>query len=124
MIAVVHPGMMTTVQDEGRWDYLAFGMPRAGVMDRLCVQDGKYPLRESAECGGFGDDPAGRAISLRNKPVALQSAAPPWKLNSMDRSDTGCGRLSMCNPETIWNLDSPRTAAGPIWRLQAASMFR
>ena len=34
MIAVVHPGMMTTVQDEGRWEYLAFGMPRAGAMDR------------------------------------------------------------------------------------------
>ena len=38
MIAVVHPGMMTTVQDEGRWDYLAFGMPRAGVMDRYAAR--------------------------------------------------------------------------------------
>ena len=37
-IRVLKGGMMTTVQDEGRWDYLAFGMPRAGVMDRYAAR--------------------------------------------------------------------------------------
>lgn len=52
MIAVVHPGMMTTVQDEGRWDYLAFGMPRAGVMDRYAYR------MANILCG----NPAGAAV--------------------------------------------------------------
>jgi len=38
MIAVIQPGMMTTIQDEGRMDFLAFGLPRAGVMDRYAAR--------------------------------------------------------------------------------------
>jgi len=33
MIKVIKPGMLTTVQDSGRWGYQAYGMPVAGVMD-------------------------------------------------------------------------------------------
>ena len=38
MILVLQPGLYTTVQDEGRSKYLAFGMPRAGVMDRYSAR--------------------------------------------------------------------------------------
>ncbi len=38
MILVLKPGMLTTVQDNGRKDYLAFGMPQAGVMDRYAAR--------------------------------------------------------------------------------------
>jgi biotin-dependent carboxylase-like uncharacterized protein len=34
MITVLQPGLFSTIQDEGRPDYLAYGLPRAGVMDR------------------------------------------------------------------------------------------
>ena len=34
MITVLQPGLLSTIQDDGRQDYLAFGLPRAGVMDR------------------------------------------------------------------------------------------
>ncbi len=34
MITVLNPGLLSTVQDEGRQEFLAFGLPRAGVMDR------------------------------------------------------------------------------------------
>lgn len=34
MITVLQPGLLSTIQDEGRQDYLAYGLPRAGVMDR------------------------------------------------------------------------------------------
>lgn len=33
MISVIKPGLLSTVQDEGRAGYLAFGMPLAGAMD-------------------------------------------------------------------------------------------
>ena len=34
MITVLQPGLLSTIQDDGRQDYLAYGLPRAGVMDR------------------------------------------------------------------------------------------
>jgi biotin-dependent carboxylase-like uncharacterized protein len=37
MITVLQPGALSTIQDEGRADYLAFGLPRAGVMDRVAA---------------------------------------------------------------------------------------
>ena len=38
MIKVINAGLMTTVQDNGRWGYQAFGMPVAGAMDRLAFK--------------------------------------------------------------------------------------
>ncbi len=37
MITVLQPGLSSTIQDEGRPEYLAFGLPRAGVMDRYAA---------------------------------------------------------------------------------------
>ena len=37
MITVLQPGLASTIQDEGRAEYLAFGLPRAGVMDRYAA---------------------------------------------------------------------------------------
>ena len=34
MIKTIKPGLFSTVQDEGRWGYQAYGMPVAGAMDR------------------------------------------------------------------------------------------
>lgn len=38
MIAVLKPGLLTTVQDAGRPGYRAFGLPVAGAMDRLAYE--------------------------------------------------------------------------------------
>lgn len=38
MIKVIDPGWFTTVQDEGRWGYQAYGMPVAGAMDRYAYR--------------------------------------------------------------------------------------
>lgn len=35
MIRVLQPGLLTTVQDEGRWGHQRFGVPVAGPMDRV-----------------------------------------------------------------------------------------
>ncbi|NMC33723.1 MAG: biotin-dependent carboxyltransferase [Veillonellaceae bacterium] len=40
MITVLQPGLASTIQDEGRLEYLAFGLPRAGVMDRYAASMG------------------------------------------------------------------------------------
>lgn len=38
MITTIHPGLFTTIQDEGRWGYQAYGMPVAGAMDRYAYR--------------------------------------------------------------------------------------
>ncbi len=38
MITIIQSGLFTTVQDEGRWGYQAFGMPVAGAMDRFACR--------------------------------------------------------------------------------------
>ena len=38
MITIIQPGLFTTVQDEGRWGYQAFGMPVAGAMDHYACR--------------------------------------------------------------------------------------
>jgi antagonist of KipI len=40
MITVLSPGLLTTVQDLGRWGYQAFGMPVAGAMDVYSLMAG------------------------------------------------------------------------------------
>jgi antagonist of KipI len=37
MCTVIQPGMLSTVQDQGRQGYRAFGMPSSGVMDRYAA---------------------------------------------------------------------------------------
>jgi len=37
MITVLNPGMLSTIQDEGRHEFLAYGLPRSGVMDRYAA---------------------------------------------------------------------------------------
>lgn len=38
MIKVVDSGLFTTIQDQGRWGYQAYGMPVAGAMDRYACR--------------------------------------------------------------------------------------
>lgn len=38
MITLLTAGFFTTIQDEGRWGYQAFGMPVAGAMDRYAYR--------------------------------------------------------------------------------------
>lgn len=38
MITTIHQGVFTTIQDEGRFGYQAYGMPSAGAMDRYACR--------------------------------------------------------------------------------------
>jgi KipI family sensor histidine kinase inhibitor len=56
-ISVVKPGLLTTVQDEGRFGYRAFGMPVSGAMDR-------YAYRVANILAGNGFSAAALEMSL------------------------------------------------------------
>jgi len=36
-VTVIEPGLLTTIQDKGRWGYQSLGMPVAGAMDRYAL---------------------------------------------------------------------------------------
>ncbi|WP_425060004.1 biotin-dependent carboxyltransferase family protein [Sporomusa carbonis] len=38
MFTTINPGFFTTIQDNGRWGYQAYGMPVAGAMDRYAYR--------------------------------------------------------------------------------------
>lgn len=38
VIRTIQPGLFTTIQDEGRWGYQAYGMPVSGAMDRYAYR--------------------------------------------------------------------------------------
>lgn len=60
------PGLLTTVQDMGRWGYQAIGMPVAGAMDTFALRAGNLAL---------GNDPgaAGLEITLVGPELEFQS---------------------------------------------------
>jgi allophanate hydrolase subunit 2 len=77
-IKVVNPGLLTTVQDQGRFGMYAIGMPPSGAMDVFSYRVANYLVgnEENAAvletCAGYLDHPftksvvVGRTISLCN----------------------------------------------------------
>ncbi len=114
MILVLKPGMLTTVQDNGRKDYLAFGMPQAGVMDRyaarmanlLCGNPLSAAVLEMTVTGGaFRFEQACR--------IAVCGAAMPVLINE---NSLKAGRQLTLNRETRWKWAWLPRDAGVIWR--------
>lgn len=50
MIRVLHPGLFTTIQDQGRVGFRNFGVPRSGAMDTIASNFGNALLNNSANC--------------------------------------------------------------------------
>lgn len=53
MITIVKPGLLTTIQDQGRWGYQANGMPVAGAMDRYAYRAANILAGNSAQAAAF-----------------------------------------------------------------------
>ena len=52
-LKVLKPGMLTTVQDLGRWGYQASGVPVAGAMDIPALRMGNAMLGNSDEAAAL-----------------------------------------------------------------------
>ena len=66
MLLVLNPGIVTTIQDAGRWGYQAYGVPVSGAMDLSA-------LRAANRLVGNPQDEAALEI---HSPVALQANMP------------------------------------------------
>jgi biotin-dependent carboxylase-like uncharacterized protein len=82
MIAVLKPGLLTTVQDEGRPGHRAWGMPVAGAMDRLAFAIANRLAGNEPGAAALELTLAGGAFRFEaNAMVALAGAPMPASLD-------------------------------------------
>ncbi len=66
MLTVLDPGILTTIQDAGRWGYQQYGVPVSGAMDLPALRVANQLVRNS---------PDEAALEIHS-PVALETNAP------------------------------------------------
>src|SRR5689334_18250083 len=81
-LEVVSPGLMTTVQDEGRIGVYAVGMPPAGAMDKFAYRVGNLLVGNPAGAAALELTYLGPELAFTEDTViAVTGAALPPKLN-------------------------------------------
>jgi biotin-dependent carboxylase-like uncharacterized protein len=63
-LQVDQPGLLTTVQDLGRWGYLGQGMPLAGAMDPLSLRTGNLMVGNSGDMAALEITLLGPSITV------------------------------------------------------------
>lgn len=82
MITVSNPGFFTTIQDEGRWGYQAYGMPVAGAMDRYAYRVANVLVGNKPNAAVFEMTVIGAAFKFdESQLVAICGADMQAKLN-------------------------------------------
>ena len=81
-IRVVQPGLLTTVQDTGRFGEYAIGMPPSGAMDVFSYQVGNYLVGNEEGAAGLEITYFGPELTFTEDPViAITGADMPPKIN-------------------------------------------
>ena len=89
-IRVRQPGLLTTVQDTGRFGEYAIGMPPSGAMDVFSYQVGNYRVGNEDGAAGVEMTYLGRELEFTEDAViALTGAALPPNPRSVDGPDAG-----------------------------------
>lgn len=63
-LKVMQPGMLTTVQDEGRWGFQGKGMPVAGAMDLFALRSGNIMVGNDKRAAGLEVTVLGPTLSV------------------------------------------------------------
>jgi len=97
-VSVMKPGLLTTVQDEGRHGYRAFGVPVAGAMDRL-----SFALANLLA----GNPPGTAALEMTLLGAALRFEHPAY--------------VALCGADMGPKLDGVPVANGSAFKVSAGS---
>ncbi|EEG77324.1 5-oxoprolinase subunit C family protein [Dethiobacter alkaliphilus] len=82
---VLSGGLLSTVQDEGRFGWQAYGLPAAGAMDWYAFQTGNMLLGNAAEVAALEITLAGPTLRFTcNSMVAVTGAPLPVLLNGKE----------------------------------------
>ena len=124
MIAVVKPGLLTTVQDLGRPGYAHLGVARSGALDAAGADPGQPPRRQPRRRRRPGDHAHRGVAAGRDRPstVAVTGALAPVTVDGQpvefDTAVAGPGRRA------VRDRPGRPSAYGPTWPLAAASPSR
>jgi len=81
-IEVLRPGLLTTVQDRGRFGYQRFGVPVSGAMDEVALRVGNVLVGNPQEAAGLEVTALGPQLRfLRDTVVALTGAGVEAELD-------------------------------------------
>jgi biotin-dependent carboxylase-like uncharacterized protein len=81
-IRVRQPGLLTTVQDAGRFGEYAIGMPPSGAMDMFSYQVGNYLVGNEDDAAGLEMTYLGPELEFsENAVIAITGAEMPPKIN-------------------------------------------
>lgn len=84
MITVIQQGLFTTVQDEGRWGYQAYGLPIAGMMDRYAGRIANLLVGNAAQAAVLEMTSTGAALKFDDEQlVAVSGADMQVKVNGV-----------------------------------------
>ncbi len=85
-IQVISPGLMTTVQDLGRWGYQGQGMPVAGAMDTFSLQAGNILVGNSKNMAALEITVMGPSLSISKGEgmLSLTGAELDLKINGQN----------------------------------------
>lgn len=97
-LAIRNPGMLTTVQDLGRWGHQAIGMPVAGAMDSMALRRGNLIVHNPMDAAALEITVTGPTAEIIGKGlVALAGAdlgmtlngtyAAPWTAHAVRDGD-------------------------------------
>ncbi|MDR3592915.1 MAG: biotin-dependent carboxyltransferase family protein [Negativicutes bacterium] len=75
MIEILTAGLFTTIQDQGRWGYQAFGMPVAGAMDRYACRVANIMAGNSPEAACLEMTLTGDSLRFEKETFAAVSGA-------------------------------------------------
>ncbi|SEM28461.1 antagonist of KipI [bacterium A37T11] len=108
-IKFVKPGLLTTIQDQGRWNYLALGVPVSGAMDALAANMASIVLgnekgsavleftyagacfeTETAILMAYAGGGAVMRINDRDLPILRPVYVPAGALVTLIKSPEGC----------------------------------
>jgi len=88
VITTIQPGYFTTVQDEGRWGYQAYGMPIAGAMDRYACRVANLLVGNSPNAAVLEMTAVGAAFKFdEEQQVAVCGAEMQGKVNGLPVSN-------------------------------------
>lgn len=88
MIEVMKPGLLTTVQDQGRWGYQSYGVGIAGAMDSFALTAANLLVGNPEEAAGLEMTLLGPTLKFRDKtPFALAGADLTPRLDGLPLSN-------------------------------------
>lgn len=85
IVTTIKPGFLTTIQDEGRWGYQAFGVPVAGAMDRYAYRAANLLAGNKPDAAVIEMTMLGAAFRFdKSQLVAICGADMQAKLNGVE----------------------------------------